>query len=88
MADIYFQIVTSHCTEHKWIIVSEKGLINDKIVVWYHKYFKVCNPFVKMVKFMLAKKMQIFKIKQLLFCHIYMIYNRNILEIQFHDQNP
>ena len=71
MPDIYSQIYTCHRTENKWIIMSYKECIQNLIVVWYQKYFKVCHALVKILKLSLAKKIQIFKVKAILFYHNY-----------------
>ena len=68
MADIYSQIFTYHSTENKWIIVSQKGLIYNLIVIPYQKYVDVCHVSIKVIKLLLEKKIQIFKVKEM-FCH-------------------
>ena len=71
MAVNYYQIFTCRSTENKWINVSYKGFIHNLIVFWYQKYFEVCHAIVKMLKLLIAGKIKIFKVKEILRCHNY-----------------
>ena len=53
------------------LLSPRKDYIHNLIVVQYQKYFEVCHAIVNMLKLLLTKKNQIFKVKEILLCHNY-----------------